>query len=186
MSRTIHLIRHGQSTFNAHWEATGEDPLHFDARLSAIGEAQVAEARQLLKAERFDLVVTSPLTRAIQTALGIFGESRQVSGYAVEPLHREWVEQSCDVGRHPHELAADFAMLGFAHLEHRWWENGGEVDAIGVRIEPREDFIRRVESFRAWLSSRPEQRIAVVGHGNFFHALAGRQMRNCEIMEFKI
>ena len=120
MRRTIHLIRHGQSTFNAHWEATGEDPLHYDARLSAIGEAQVAEARRLLKTERFDLVVTSPLTRAIQTTLGIFTGNHDISSFTVEPLHREWVEQSCDVGRHPHELAAEFEMLGFAHLEHHW------------------------------------------------------------------
>ena len=29
MGKTIDLIRHGQSTFNAHWEATLEDPLTY-------------------------------------------------------------------------------------------------------------------------------------------------------------
>ncbi len=28
MSKIVHCIRHGQSTFNAHFAETGEDPLH--------------------------------------------------------------------------------------------------------------------------------------------------------------
>ena len=45
MTKTVHCIRHGQSTFNAHWEqAGGVDPLHFDAVLSDLGQQQVGRS----------------------------------------------------------------------------------------------------------------------------------------------
>ena len=43
MTKIVHCIRHGQSTFNAHFAETGEDPLHFDAPLTELGQRQVAE-----------------------------------------------------------------------------------------------------------------------------------------------
>ena len=52
-SRSVLLIHHGESTFNAVHRETGVDPLHVDARLSGTGLAEVA----------IDLGVTSPLTR---------------------------------------------------------------------------------------------------------------------------
>lgn len=46
-SETISCIRHGESTFNAAWRVNPVDPLHFDARLSDVGRAQVAQAIDL-------------------------------------------------------------------------------------------------------------------------------------------
>ena len=69
---TILCIRHGQSTFNAAWAATGADPMHYDARLSALGREQVVAARATLLAYPVEIVLVSPLTRAIETALGVF------------------------------------------------------------------------------------------------------------------
>jgi broad specificity phosphatase PhoE len=184
MPRTIHLIRHGQSTFNAHWESTGIDPLHFDARLSALGEQQVKERRQQFSGQRYDLIVTSPLTRALQTSLGIFGETHPVSAFMIQPLHRERLEQSCDVGRHPSHLASDFGHLTFSHLPDIWWENGGDIDHNGIRVEPHPLFTERVAAFRRWLAARPEASIAVVGHGTFFNALTGKQLANCELLDW--
>lgn len=70
MPSRIFLIRHGQSTFNALYEIDGVDPMHFDARLSALGLEQVEQAREAAAALGVDLVVVSPLTRAIQTGPG--------------------------------------------------------------------------------------------------------------------
>jgi hypothetical protein len=36
------------------------------------------------------------------------------------------------------------------------------------------------------IAERPEQRIAVVGHGDFFHQVTGRFMSNCERMEMRL
>jgi glucosyl-3-phosphoglycerate phosphatase len=114
MPEYIHLIRHGQSTFNALFDLNRVDPLHFDARLSQIGIDQVAAARQAASEIPVDLVVVSPLTRALQTAVGLFSET--AVPIIVTDLHRERLEHSCDMGRSPSALAAEFPMLTFDHL----------------------------------------------------------------------
>lgn len=179
------LIRHGESTFNAAYQATGVDPLHVDARLSETGLAQVAAARGALRPVAVELVVVSPLTRALQTALGLFGDHPSRPTILVEALHREHGNASCDVGRAPALLAAEYPQLAFDHLPETWWEDDAhcpEPDHRGIRVEPIEACKARVERFRAWLLARPERSIAVVGHGTFFsHLLGGRWLANCEV-----
>src|SRR5262245_41987539 len=99
-------IRHGESTFNAAWAATRADPLHFDARLSARGREQVQETKAALLGYPVEVVLVSPLTRALETAVGLFGEHPAAPLMQVVPLLRERVENSCDVGRAPADLAA--------------------------------------------------------------------------------
>lgn len=182
MSRVIHLIRHGQSTFNAHFEATGEDPIHFDARLTELGQSQVTAARQRLNGTRYDLVIATPLTRAIQTAQGIFGETAPI---VISPLHREWLNSSCDVGRSTRDLAAEFPTLDFAHLGDPWWHHQGPFNEHGFAREPEQALLDRVTAFKDMIAARVEARIAVVGHGDFFHRLLGRHLMNCELAEWR-
>ncbi|TXH32271.1 MAG: histidine phosphatase family protein [Rhodospirillaceae bacterium] len=179
MPDTIHLIRHGQSTFNAHYEATGEDPMHFDAPLSEIGHRQVAATREALASQPFDLVIASPLTRAIQTASGIFGTRAPI---VVDALHREWLNSSCDIGRSVRDLAADFPTLDFAHLSDPWWHVDGPLCEHGFAREPEHVLLDRVASFKDMIAARAEKRIAVIGHGDFFYRLVGRQLKNCEVV----
>jgi broad specificity phosphatase PhoE len=183
MTKTVHCIRHGQSTFNAHWEhAGGIDPLHFDAVLSDLGRQQVAAAARAVRAVPYELVVTSPLTRAIQTTLGLFQDHPSTPKIQVECLHRERVENSCDVGRSPALLRGEFPALAFDHLDEVWWHRDGDPDHRGIVVEPDAVLTGRVRSFREWLGNRPERVIAVVGHGTFFYHLTGRQLQNCEIV----
>lgn len=177
--KKIDLIRHGQSTFNEAYEATGVDPLHFDARLTALGRRQVADAREGLMSRSYDLIVTSPLTRALETTLGIFG-GRGIP-IIVEPLHRECLESSCDVGRPPADLLAEFPGLAFDHLPDVWWHDSDERDPRGFAVETRDLVATRASEFKGWLAGRSEGSIVVVGHGTFFFHMIGRWMRNCEI-----
>lgn len=181
MAKSIHLIRHAQSTFNAAWTEAGTDPFHYDARLSPLGLAQVEEARSRARALPCDVVITTPLTRALQTATGLFGGHARIE---VASLHREWQEHSCDVGRSPRLLAREFPDLAFDHLDDPWWHHP-DADANGVVIEPLESFHGRVASFRRWLGERPEAAIVVVGHGAFFSHLLGRVPANCEIIAWQ-
>lgn len=180
MSPRIVCIRHGESTFNAAHRATGRDPLHTDARLTERGHAQVRSARARLREIPFELVVTSPLTRAIETTMGLFGEHPAAPQILVEVLHRECQESSCDVGRAASQIAAEFPHLRVEHLPEIWWHADGEPNAHGIHVEPRHLFDRRVREFRAWLGARTERTIAVVGHGTFFYHLTGRWLDNCE------
>ena len=42
MAKSLDLIRHGQSTFNATYAETGLDPFEEDARLTELGRRQVS------------------------------------------------------------------------------------------------------------------------------------------------
>ncbi len=183
MVQDIYLIRHGQSTFNVHFESNGIDPLHFDAPLSSLGVRQVAKARLAAVNLQADLVVTSPLARALETAVGLFeGEPVPI---VVSSLHRERLENSCDVGSKRSALIDAFPSLSFDHLEETWWHNG-EKDDRGVSVEPDHLFIPRISEFSRWIASRPEPTVVVVGHAGFFQRLTGRRLENCEIMKWRL
>jgi broad specificity phosphatase PhoE len=181
MPRSVHLIRHGQSTFNAHYAATGADPMHFDARLTDLGRRQVAAARERLAPYAYDIVLASPLTRALQTAEGIFGGRAPIE---ITPLHREWQVSSCDIGRSLAELTAEFPHLDFSRLGDPWWLHEGPPCELGFPQETEEALLERVDAFKTMIAGRPERRIAVVGHGDFFSRLIGRHLENCEMAEW--
>ncbi len=180
----VFAIRHGQSEFNRIWGETGVDPLIRDAPLSVEGHAQVAKARAAVLALQPTLVITSPLTRAIQTTLGLFGDA----GVPIEvsPLHRERVTNSDDVGSAASDLRTAFPLLAFDHLDEVWWYDGPK-DSLGVPVEPHDHFEGRINAFLEDLTARSEDRIVVVGHGTFFHrVLGGVHLGNCEIAPLPI
>ena len=100
---------------------------------------------------------------------------------AFDPLHREWLCSSCDVGRSIRDLALDFPTLDFAHLADPWWHHLAPFNQHGFSLEPEHLLLDRVAAFKAMIAARTEQRIAVIGHGDFFHRLLGRQLKNCEL-----
>lgn len=185
-TKTILCIRHGESTFNAAYRENPVDPLFFDAPLSPAGHRQVSETREALAAMPVQLVVTTPLTRALQTTAGIFKEHPSAPQVIVECMHRERLESSCDVGRAPQLIAADFPLYEFGHLGDIWWHAEGEADERGIHVEPIETLEERVETFRQWLAARQEAHIAVVGHGTFFFHLTGEFMRNCQVLPYRL
>jgi broad specificity phosphatase PhoE len=185
-SKAILCIRHGESTFNAFAAESSGDPLHYDARLSKVGEQQVRRAREKLRQVAVELVITSPLTRALQTAAGLFADHPSSPPILVERLHRERVENSCDVGRSPAILAQEFPNFVLNHLPEVWWYNHGDPDERGICVEPIEAVELRAIEFRSLLSLRPERVIAVVGHGTFFYNLTGQMLANCEVARFTL
>ena len=159
----------------------GIDPLHFDAGLSEIGLAQVAAAAERVRDVPYELVVTSPLTRAIQTTVACSEITPPRRSSVLRDITANTCANSCDVGRSPALLFGDFPNLAFDHLDDVWWHDVGERDARGFVVEPEATLIARVAHFRTWLAARPERLIAVVGHGTFFYHLTGRHLDNCEI-----
>ncbi|HVE51380.1 MAG TPA: histidine phosphatase family protein [Casimicrobiaceae bacterium] len=183
MAKTILCIRHGESTFNAMSSSDAIDPLHYDAPLSDVGRKQVERAREMLRERAIDLVITTPLSRALQTTAGLFMDHPSAPPILVERLHRERVENSCDVGRSPAMLSKEFPSFEFDHLPEIWWHANGTPDERGVCVEPIELVRSRAEEFKRFLLQRPERLIAVVGHGTFFLNLIGQALANCEIVE---
>lgn len=179
----LYLIRHGQSEFNAVFDETGADPLVFDAPLSDLGRRQAKSVAASAQALSVDLVVLSPLTRALETGLLLFGGSNL--RFCVSALVTECLLNSCDVGRSPVQLRAQFPELDFGDLNDPWWHTG-VVDDRGVPLEPKASIDGRIEAFRSWIETRSEERIAVVGHTNFFYHLTGKYLENCEICRWDI
>ncbi len=179
---TVFLIRHGQSEFNAFHDKTGCDPMIRDAPLTELGQAQARKTREQVGDLDIRLVITSPLTRAIQTALGIFDG---IAPIRVMAEHRERIEHWCDVGRAPAQLQADFPALSFDHLQELWWHQGTPNDS-GVPVEPWDVFGARIDLFRETLNNLTDRPVAIIGHGNTFRELAGFDMANCELREYPI
>jgi broad specificity phosphatase PhoE len=181
----LHLLRHGESVFNTRFH-TDVDLFDLDSQLTDHGRAQAAAAAERVAAVDPDLVITSPLIRALQTAEIVAGDRFPV---LVEPLVRERLSYCCDVGRTASELAAEFPRWRFDHVPERWWSSSpggpGTFDAHNLIVESELAFRRRVVAFRAWLAGRPERRIVVVGHAAFFSGLCGLRLGNGQLIELR-
>ncbi|CAA7022733.1 unnamed protein product [Microthlaspi erraticum] len=78
-SKILHLVRHAQGIHNVALEENGATPLSnklFDAHLSTKGHQQVSQrGKEILESgllNTIELVITSPLSRAMQTSTGLF------------------------------------------------------------------------------------------------------------------
>ncbi len=176
----IYFIRHGQSEFNATFEGV-IDPMIFDAPLTKLGLVQAKRARDDVLRLGITRVITSPLTRAIQTAETIFDG---ISPIEVQHGHHELLLHSCDIGRHPIELKVDFPNLSFDHLPRSWWHENSDA-ALGIVKEPVELFQKRISKFVADLNKIDDETIAIVGHGNAFKEIIGFELNNCQIHQFR-
>lgn len=177
----VYFIRHGQSEFNAAYNGGDSDPMLYDAPLTDMGRQQAEAARAQVIDLGIKQVITSPLTRAIQTALCLFDE---IAPITVAAGHRELLIHSCDVGRSPADLQRDFPSLTFTHLPDRWWHQGPENDD-GIAVEPENVFLQRMAKFAQDLVQVKERPLAIIGHGNAFNALIGRTLDNCEIHRYQ-
>lgn len=176
----IYFIRHGQSEFNAAFQ--GEiDPLIFDAPLTKLGFEQAEATRESVADLGITRVITSPLTRAIQTAQTIFDGAAPIE---VRHGHHELLLFSGDVGRPPEELSLDFPKLAFNHLPSQWWHAGSHGN-LEVPEEPVHLFQARVASFVSGLSELGDEQVAIVGHGNAFQEIIGFMLNNCQVHQYK-
>ena len=177
----VYLIRHGQSEFNAAFDINGADPRIHDARLTAKGRQQASVARAKAQELNKQMVISSPLTRALQTEQLIFGATHSI---VVDAGAREMVGHSCDIGRSRAELQADFPDLVFDHLPDIWWHTGIPNDQ-GYTIEPADVHQARGDDFIRALADMTPRPFAVVGHGDTFKAMTGKHMKNGEILRFR-
>ena len=177
----IYFLRHGQSTFNAVYDRTGVDPMIFDAKLSACGWKQVDAVAAQVHAIRPDVIVSSPLSRALQTASGVRGATG--AAIRVEAMHREHQVNSCDIGLPRTRLSQVFPALDFRQIPEIWWSTR-EPDGDGIVVETLESVRDRADLFVGWLRRRSEKNILVVGHSGFFSLLTRYYMKNCELIEW--
>jgi len=167
------LLRHGQSYFNLHFNATRVDPGIEDPELTPLGLSQAGAAAEKLADTALTRIIVSPYTRALQTAQAVLGV-HQVP-VEIMPEVREQAAYACDVGTRPEVLASRFPHHDFGHLPAKWWHD----------VESSEQTNERAKAFRALMASRADCRTTLlVSHWAFILALAGISLANGEILEY--
>lgn len=182
LSKRLLLLRHGQALHNPRAEAARtagcsyeeflrlmkeDDAL--DAELTELGRDQARQACRNVKggseALRIELLVSSPLSRALETASLAFPEAATRSFLCLERLREinGWLLNAQRIPRSA--LMKRFPTCDFSNLtteDDTMWTEELEADASVVQ--------RGYDSLRV-LCNRPERCIAVCAHGGLFHKL---------------
>ncbi len=177
--REVYIIRHGESEANVS-ECLDISPKNyiFDAELTKKGREQARKTSEKLNDLEFNFVICSPLSRALQTYEIIFSK-RNLKLY-INPLMREHVAHSCDIGKQPKELQSKFPNIDFGNLEKYWWNNGIKIQENKIIFEKINDLNLRIKKFKKLIGNLKEKRVAVIGHGTFFSKIIDYYLNNCE------
>ncbi|KAJ0085688.1 hypothetical protein Patl1_08716 [Pistacia atlantica] len=168
--KILHLVRHGQGMHNVAAEKSVEallSPKLFDAPISTLGWQQVANLRKHVFAsgmlKRIELVVTSPQSRAMQTAVGVFGCESHTYEYGLDTCTPPVMVANDHRNATPALNCPP--ILAFEKCRDRMMEC--EEDDLwnpDVR-ESLEEISARMVEFMQWLWTRPEKEIVIVSHG---------------------
>ncbi len=178
--KKLYFIRHGESEFNkAHkWAGSVDTPL------TQTGHEQAQKAGKELKKQglAFDIIISSPLERAHQTAKNIATE--------LEYPHVEIILESRLVERNFGSLEGRKDLIAAT----KYVIDESTIDSIDG-VEMLIDLQQRANELLAYLHSLPHQHILVVGHGAMGRALRrainneplhkrGTSYKNAEIVRF--
>ncbi|CAL5379327.1 unnamed protein product [Camellia sinensis] len=200
--KTLHLVRHAQGIHNVEGDKNYEaymSPEYFDAQITPLGWQQVDNLRKHVQSsglfKRIDLVITSPLLRTMQTAVGVFGGGDHADGMDALPLMVANAGKSdcpaissldCPpiiavelcrehLGIHPcdrRRSISDYECL-FPAVDFSLIESDEDILWKANIRETEEELTARGMKFMNWLWTRKEKEMAIVTHSGFlFHALS--------------
>ena len=214
MAKRVIFVRHGESEAQVTKDRKfrRSNPALLDCRISKKGRKDALRLSNQLRAAASaeskeagshsectvamasaELVVVSPLTRALQTCCIAFKHQRGVP-IICHPDVAECGSIPENTGRPLQLLQRDpilcsqsrWADIDFALVPAQWGAEGGE-QASRSRSGAAE--AQRVKGFRYWLARRPERSIVVVGHMNVFGKVVGqpgRRFANCVPQTFTL
>ncbi|KDO81298.1 hypothetical protein CISIN_1g040622mg [Citrus sinensis] len=166
----------------------------FDAQLSPLGWQQVDNLRKRAEASglarKIDLVITSPLLRTLQTAVGVFGGDgqSQTDGIDAHPSLTATATVNCppivavELCRERLVPASSAACREFIHVTREEASIESEDDKLwkANTREPFEEVAARGIEFMKWLWTRQEKEIAVVSHGIFLQQTLNALLNDCQ------
>jgi broad specificity phosphatase PhoE len=187
-AETIQLIfiRHAEAEHNILIEQKKQAEareLH-DPKLTERGFSQANALAESLINQKIDIVITSPLTRALQTVEATFKHRKipiVVSSQLAEHGYGPW---PCDFGSDINILRNRFPNLDFSFLPDTWGQR-----------ETKRHYEERVRNFATMLQMHSklygtEKHIAIVTHGGFLKDLLRQfgkidiSFGNCEFREY--
>ncbi|MBA2279464.1 histidine phosphatase family protein [Candidatus Saccharibacteria bacterium] len=153
--KSLYFIRHGESQANVDdvWGGQIETPL----TQVGIAQAQHAGRKAKLEGLKFDIIISSPLSRATDTAKFV----AQEIGYPKESIvyNKLLLERSFGILD-----GTPNAKSFFDSHEYKDLDNVEEAETV-------EELQNRAEKSLHVIMKRPEDSILVVGHGAFGRAL---------------
>lgn len=156
MRKDFYIFRHGQSTYNVAGRTQGQTN---DSVLTELGQEQAVKVGEKLKDSGVEIIATSPLKRAMQTA-DLANKSLNVP----IKIDEHFIEVNVGVveGLHHTEICAKFKDIFDAlHTPGNKFEDvcypGGET-----KKQVRE---RVFEGLEAWVDNSAYKTIAVSSHG---------------------
>ncbi|WP_104167562.1 histidine phosphatase family protein [Arthrobacter sp. SX1312] len=160
------LLRHGETEWSRDGRYTGLT----DLPLTGYGEEQALAAREHLQGVEFDLVVTSPLQRAVRTA--------ELAGFPdaeVLPYAHEW-----DYGDNE---GLNSARVRAENPDYLIWNDGAPHGETLDQVAERADrVIARVQAGCGTAADNdpgatPVQNALLVAHGHFLRIVAARWLQ---------
>ena len=179
--KTAIVIRHAESEFN--YELDGDNDKRFDEKMKklvdcGITEKGIQKCKEMTGTVTADIVVISPLRRAIETAMLIFpGIVTGDVPHVIQPLAAEHLLDTCDIGSDREQLKNRFPWINTSLLTtDRWWYSGKDLNDIwkdmqSPPFEPEEHFESRVSKLRQYLTTLTDDKIVVVAHSNVIFCL---------------
>jgi probable phosphoglycerate mutase len=149
----VHAIRHGQSEYNL-LRLCNDDPAR-PVPLTPLGRAQAADAGVTLAGRGIEVVYSSPLPRARETA-AIVGEC--IGAPVITDARLADIRSGCE-GRPVAEYQA-----AIAHDPLHARPNGGESLL---------DYRARIAAFLDWLAARPHAAVALTAHEETLRVFKG-------------
>ena len=168
MSKKVFFIRHGYALHNDLYWIMGKKAYsdYTDTPLLHKGYTQADICRKKFKKELEDveLVLVSPLTRTLQTAVTIFGQSTFTRSKirALDCLmeYPQGGPELCNKRKTREILERNYPTVEFTYIPDgkvKWGKNKETIEQLEDRIEEMIKFIK----------DRPETNIAVVSHSSF-------------------
>jgi len=164
------LMRHAETVFNVVFGATRRDPGVEDPPLTPRGRDQARQAAAALKPEAVRRIITSPYSRALETAQ-ILADALDLP-VSVDPMVRERMKFACDVGSPRSALRRRWPGFRFDALDEVWWSTDEETrDALDARARA---FCTAMAGLPDWSET------VVVTHWGVVRALTGERIQNCQ------
>lgn len=157
MSTLVYLVRHGETDWNKENRFQGRT----DIPLSEKGIWQAEKAGQHLK-DQFDIVYASPLTRTMETAKLISGDS------GLKPIaYDDFIE--IDFGKWE-GLRFDEVKEKYSN-EYKLWKTDDKTGPlVGGEQSIKNASIRGKKALTDIVNDNPDKRILIVAHGGIIKA----------------
>jgi broad specificity phosphatase PhoE len=176
----IFCIRHGESTHNILFQKMGMktffDKNYYDTNLTLNGINQSIElGNKWDNKDKMDLVIVSPLSRTLQTAMNIFKDTN-VKIVALESV-REYPNSlhTCNKRKDINTLKKLFPRVDFSNIKDNidpsWNEHIGETI---------ENLLQRINSLYDFIDSNDYNNIALVGHNSYISMVKDQRLNRTE------